>query len=235
MVVPLERLRAEVVLFLTNDPRGWAKPNLDRALPSLRALNIRSHVVACDVFDAPSVVNAIGGTVQSVPDHDFFVNVSTGSAPADVGGSMASMFYPVQPYYQPLEYEERLGRQKVEYDLKGEVRFLPTFNAPPMLSGDVLLLNFIMKSGVPLRKMNLMEELESAGVIAPKPPRKRVTRQALHAQTDVMLARLERLGFVRIHDRGKRLRIEITELGRGGARMFDHLLHPFQPLELLTS
>lgn len=234
MVVPVAKLRADVALFVTKRRNDSYKHHLDKALAAVKKVGVRTEVLECDIWDAPTVVDLVGGVVVAAPRHQYLFNVSTGAKPACLAGSIASMFFPVYPYYQPLEYEERLGRAEYEMPLKDEVQFLPTFKAPPMGLQDVQALRLVARAPAPLRKKDLMAQLKETGAIAPK-ARARVTSQAYHAQTDVILARLASWGFVRLVDRGKRLRISITELGRGGERMFGHILHPRTPLEVLRT
>lgn len=234
MVTPLTKLRADVALFVTKRRNDSYKPHLDKAMAEARKVGINADVLECDIWDAPTVVDLVGGVVTASPRHHYFFNVSTGAKPACLAGSIASMFFPVHPYYQPLEYEERLGRAEYEMRLKEGVQFLPTFKAPSMRAEDVQALQFISRASAPVRKMNLIAHLKEVGAIAPK-ARTRVSSQAYHAQTDVILTRLSNWGFVRLVDRGKRLRISVTDLGMGGGRMFGHVLRPKIPLEILRA
>lgn len=234
MVVPIQKLRADVVLFVTQSRKDAFKEYLEEALSVVRKGRSQAEVIECNIWDAPAVVNEVGGVVTSAPNHDYLFNVSTGTKPACLGGSMASMFVPVRPYYQPVEYEGPLGQGKRPPRLLDDIQFFPTFKAPPFGRIDVETLRFVIRANAPLRKKELMDHLKEHQLIAPK-ERTVVTKQAYHAQTDVILARLESWGFIRIHDRGRRMRIEATDLGQGGARMFDYILNPRKPLEVLKT
>lgn len=234
MVVPAQRLRADVVLFVTQSRKDDYRSDLERALTLIRKGKAQADVIECDIWDAPTVVNEVGAVVTSAPNHDYFFNVSTGAKPACLGGSMASMFVPVRPYYQPVEYEGSVGQGKRPSRLLDDIQFFPTFKAPPFGKTDAETLQFIVESKVPLRKKELMDQLKQLKLIAPK-ERAEVTKQAFHAQTDVILARLESWGFIHVRERGRRMRIEATDLGQGGARMFDYILHPRTPLEVLRT
>lgn len=86
-------------------------------------------------------------------------------------------------------------------------------------------MTFLVNRSRPASKRELMSHMKEAETILPK-AKGRVSPQALHAQADAILHRLSSWGFVQILGRRKRMQITATETGRGGARMFRHVLEP---------
>jgi hypothetical protein len=93
-------------------------------------------------------------------------------------------------------------------------------------------LTFLIEQTRPVSKRDLMIHMRGAETIHPR-IKPLVSPQALHAQADIVLRRLSSWGFVEISGRGRGMRIRATEMGRGGARMFRHVLRPREAPVLL--
>jgi hypothetical protein len=225
VVVPAKVLRADVVVLFTLNRADNARRALELAIADLKTERILHHVVECNIWDPPAVVNEVGSIVTASPHHEYFFNVSTGAKTACIGGTIAGMFWRVQPYYQAVDYGSKPIAGKEDYPVKGPPVFVPTFETPMLDRGTVGTLEFIVNEKAPTSKKELMNHLKESSTIRPR-TKPQVTAQALHAQTDVILRRLDSWGFLRIEGRGKRMLIQATEKGRGGARMFHHMLFP---------
>jgi hypothetical protein len=225
VVVPARTLRADVVVLLTKSREDHARDPLKCALRELARARIRHHVVECDIWDPPTVVNEVGGIVTVAPQHEYFFNVSTGAKTACIGGTIAAMFWPMRPYYQPVDYSAKPLAGKDDYPTKDRVQFVPTFETPRLDMVTVETLAFLVRLGRSISKRELMAHMREVESIRPR-TKAQVTPQALHAQADVILRRLESWGFLDITGRGRKMLLRVTEMGSGGERMFRHLLHP---------
>lgn len=234
VVTPATELRADVVILLTLSRTDNARSSLERTIRRLDAARIRNHVVDCDIWDPPSVVNEVGGIVTAAPQHEYFFNVSTGAKTACIGGTIAAMFWPVYPYYQAVDYNAKPVGGKDDYPAKGPVSFVPTFETPMLDGATVGTLTFVVNAKQAISKRELMAYMRESNAIRPRSTA-RITPQALHAQADVILRRLDSWGFLEIKGRGRRMLIGATEMGRGGSRMFHHLLSPHACPSVLLS
>ena len=232
VTTPAKSLRADVVLLLTTDRTEKAGSALERVIRRLDAARIRHHVVRCDIWDSPSVVDEVGGIVTAAPQHDYFFNVSTGAKTACIAGTIASMFWQVRPYYQPVAYVNGPVTDGGNPPVEGLPVFIPTFEAPSLEPGPIETLRFLVERSRPVSKRELMIHMRTAETIYPR-TKSHVTPQALHAQADVILHRLADWGFIEITGSGRRMLIRPTETGRGGERMFRHVTRPRPALELL--
>jgi hypothetical protein len=224
IVAPAVALRADAMILLAESARGRARPTLERVTRRLDRRNIPHPIQACDLWDPPSVVNAVGSVASVAPHHQYFFNVSTGAKTACIGGTIASMFWRVRPYYQPVVYIDGPPSGR-EPPIDGPPRFIPTFEMPVLDRGTVDTLTFLVNHTRPVSKRELMSHMLGAETIRPK-GKSCVSPQALHAQADTILHRLASWGFVEAQGRRRGLRITATETGRGGARMFRHVLEP---------
>lgn len=234
VVCPARTLRADAMILLTQSRTDKAGPALERVVQRLRADHIRHQVLQCNIWDPPSVVDAVGGIVAATPHHDFFFNVSTGAKTACIGGTIASMFWPVRPYYQPVAYGDGPAAADGDPPVEGMPVFIPTFETPSLERGPVETLKFLIEQPGPVSKRELMVHMRETDTIHPR-TKPKVSPQALHAQADVVLRRLVDWGFVEIAGRGRRMRIGPTEMGRGGARMFRHVTQPRPAPAILTT
>ena len=233
-VSPAKELRADVVLLLVPARNARPGPPLRRALRVLDAAHIQREVLECDVWDPPSVVDEVGNILIAAPRHDYYFNVSTGPRTASVGGTIASMFWRVRPYYQPVAYVDSSVVSTVDAPVTGPPFFVPTFEAPLLDASAVETLRFLATQTVALSKRQLMAHMRDAETIYPR-VKSRVSPQAFHAQANVILRHLLAWGFVEATGHAKRMRIRATEMGRGGARMFRHMIEPRTPPKILRS
>jgi hypothetical protein len=224
-VTPAKTLRADAVILLTERRDERPRSPFQRALRSLKRNRILVEALECNLWDPPSVVDEVGNLVTAAPSNEYFFNVSTGARTAAVGGTIASMFWPIRPYYQPVAYVDSSVVSEVDAPVTGPPFFIPTFDAPSLHVGDVDTLRFLVSQSDPTSKRQLMAHMRGAETIHAR-TKASVSPQAFHAQTNVILRHLVAWGFVETSGHGKRLRIQATEMGRGGARMFRHMVEP---------
>ena len=231
VAVPAVALHADVVILLTQSARDIARSTLRRVTRRLEAHGVRHAVQTCDLWDPASVVNEVGAVTSSAPQHEYFFNVSTGAKTACIGGTMASMFWRVRPYYQPVVYVDGPPPAR-ESPLDGPPRLIPTLETPALDRRTADTLTFLVDRASPISKRELMSHMRAVETIYPR-EKPQVSPQALHAQADTILHRLVSWGFAEIHGRRRGMRISATETGRGGARMFRHVLEPRSPPTVL--
>lgn len=231
-VEPLKALRADAAILITFSRTDRVSASLKAIVERLEKSRIPSHVVECNVWDVAVVATEVGSIVAGARHHEYFFNVSTGPKTACIAGTIAGMFWPIKLYYAPVDYSAKTRLNKQDYPFRPPVSFIPTFETPPLDRTVVTTLEHIVEAG-PISKGALISRLKSLGAIGPR-QRPSVTPQALHAQTDAILRRLDSWGFVEIEGRGKAMRVRATEMGRAGAKMFHHVLYPRPPPELLS-
>ena len=225
VVSPAKFLRADAVILFTEKYDRRAGSPLRRSVRNLTSGHIECAVLECDIWDPSSVVDEVGNLITGAPQHEYFFNVSTGARTAGVGGTIASMFWPIRPYYQPVAYVDSSVVSEVDAPVTGSPFFIPTFEAPVLGAAAVETLRHLASQPAPLSKRQLMAHMRAAGTIFARTTSP-VSPQAFHAQTDVILRHLVAWGFVQTEGQGKRKRIHVTEMGRGGARMFRHVIEP---------
>lgn len=224
-VTPAVELRADVVVFLVERADDRPRSPMARALRALRSHRIAATVQECDIWDPAAVVDEVGNLLVAVPDHDYSFNVSTGARTASVGGTIASMFWPIRPYYQPVAYVDSSIVSPVDAPVTGSPFFIPTFELPSPDTAAVDTLRYLVEQPTPISKQLLMRHMRAARTIHARVPTP-ITPQAFHAQANVILRHLVDWGFAATDGHGKRMRIRATEIGRGGARMFRHVVAP---------
>lgn len=229
---PIISMRADVALLFTVSETDKAQHYLAKIRGILKDADIESHVVACDVTEPAVVLDEIGAIVSGAPRHEYFFNASTGAKTACIAGILAGMLWPVQPYHVPVDYEKDPVHLPRDHPVKGPATFIPTFHVPPLERNAVKALDVMARHVDPIPKALLIKELKAVGVLAPRQGEK-VTPQAFQAQANGILHRLEQWGFVEISGRGSQFRIQTTEKGRAGARMFRHVLVRRTPPSLL--
>jgi hypothetical protein len=195
---------------------------------------MQAEVLECDIWDPSTVVDEVGNLLVAARDHEYFFNVSTGARTAGVGGTIASMFWPIRPYYQPVAYVDSSVVSEVDAPVTGRPFFIPTFEAPSLDVGAVDTLRFLVDQPNPVSKWQLMAHMRDAQTIFPR-GKSSVSPQAFHAQTNVILRHLIAWGFVEKGGQGRRTRIQATEMGRGGARMFRHMIEPRPAPDILRT
>jgi len=233
VVEPLVHLRADVALLLT-------KSITDRASSSLHKIELRSkeegiqfQVIELNIWDTSVVIDQVGAVISSARNNDYFFNLSTGPKTTTIAGTIAAMLWPIKPYYSMVNYEGKTGLNQADFPVEGPPLFVPTFETPGLDKTTLETLEFIVFQPNPISKRELISSLKSKGAIRAR-QKVRVTPQALQAQTDVILRRLESWGFLAIEGRGKATKIQATEMGRAGAKMFHHVLYP-RPLPTILS
>ena len=162
VVVPAKVLRADVVVLFTLNRADNARRALELAIADLSTERIQHHVVECNIWDPPTVVNEVGSIVTASPHHEYFFNVSTGAKTACIGGTIAGMFWRVQPYYQAVDYGSKPIAGKEDYPVKGPPVFVPTFETPMLDRGTVGTLEFIVNQKAPTSKRELMNHLKES-------------------------------------------------------------------------
>ncbi len=230
---PMKALRADVALLLTYSLTDRARFHLDKILKLLKAEGIQTHVIQCDIGSTSEVVNEVGSIVTAAPQHEYCFNVSTGAKTACIAGTIAGMFWRVKPYYMAVDYDGKPVHFEDDFPVTGLPQFIPTFEIPLLDKSAVAALDVIASKPTPVSKSVLLSRLKELNVVAPR-QKEAVTPQALQGQTDSILRKLEAWGFVDLLGRGKSLRIQLTDKGIEGRKMFLHMLTPRKPLGILS-
>ena len=232
---PAISLYAEVVVILTSSAtdRSKASDALELIRREFKESRIKVELVRTDLWDTPIVVNEVGGILQSAPHHEYFFNISTGPKPACIAGTLAADFWGIQAYYQPVDYEKP-GANKVDYAVKGRPQFLTRFATPTPDTQAMRALQYLVTRAEPTAKKDLLNHLKETGVIRAQAGAK-AEKQSHYGQLDTILGRLEGWGFVQSSGRRKGLRLEVSQAGKGGFKMFHHLVHPRDPLTSLLA
>lgn len=231
---PILGMAGERVVLLTS--RGNEKA--DRALTKIRnvleARGVRHTTVEVDLWDSNHIVGEIGAIVASAPGHEYFFNVSAGPKPACIGGTIAGMLWHVVPYYVKVDYARELEWQE-DHPVLGTVQLVPTFDVEVPDEASLSTLSFLASRSGPVDKLSIITHLRESRIIQPKRSTKKtgVTPQAYQAQADVILRKLEEMGYVSLHRAKNRLYVVLEERGRHGLKMFAHLSSPRAPLTLL--
>jgi len=231
VVSPLRSLRADAAILFTFSRTDRVSGCLREIQNRLDSVSLQHRVIECNVWDVATIATEVGSMVASAPRHDYFFNVSTGPKTACVAGTIAGMFWPIRLYYVPVDYDSKPRFNEHDFVVRDSPVFIPTFETPPVDKTTISTLTHIMERG-PRSKRELIEYLRSSGAIGPR-LRASVTPQALHAQADVILRRLDAWGFIEIEGRGRALRVKVTNMGVAAAKMFNHILHPRPPPDIL--
>lgn len=237
LTTPLEMLHAERVILLTKRVDDKAAKYLAKIREILRTQRIRSEVVECNLWDTNEVVGRVGAMVRKFPQHQFYYNASTGPKTACIAGTVAGMLWDIRPYYAEVDYDAPGVHFDDDKPVVGPIQYVPTFDVDELDEPSIRALAFLTEKKS-VEKHELLDHLKDKGIVKPKAPRKgrkTVTPQAFQAQTDVILRKLERWGYVTTERSGNRLRVSITDRGAHGSKMFQHTTAPSKPLSLLAS
>lgn len=236
LTTPLEMLHAERVILLTKRIDDKAAKYLAKIREILRAQRIRYEVVECNLWDTNEVVGRIGAIVRKFDHHQFYFNASTGPKTACIAGTVAGMLWKVRPYYAEVDYAAPDVHLEGDKPVVGPIQFVPTFDVEELDDASIRALAFLTEKKA-VEKHELLDHLKEKGIVKPKSPRKgrkTVTPQAFQAQTDVILRKLERWGYIKTERAGNRLRVVVTERGAHGSKMFQHTIAPIKPPSLLS-
>jgi len=234
VVSPLSVLRADAVILITTSTTGKPGHYHSKVIEALDASSIPHETRTCNFWDVGIVVDEVGAMMAAAPQHEYFYNVSTGSKSCAIAGTISAQFWPLRTYYVPVDYERVTGIIEDDHPVKGPPLFMPTFSVPSLDHASVLALNFLAQQSAPVSKRFLIDDLRARQVIGPRKG-KSITPQALQAQVDGILRRLESWGFIETKGRGLSLRIGVTEKGISGNKMFNHLLNPREAPAILRT
>jgi len=160
--------------------------------------------------------------------NDIFINVSTGSKIHAIAGMIASMIFKkddlkIMPYYVVPEKYADSPSNNVQYTSGcKEIKTLPNYRIekPSDDIMDVLMkISEIEKTGTPVTKKILIEVLEKANIQLTADKESRNDAGKYNALQRKYLKPLTDWGYIRLDERSKRPRIELTEEGRN-ALMF---------------
>lgn len=168
--------------------------------------------------------------IEKEAGNDIFINVSTGSKIHAIAGMIASMIFKdgtkkIMPYYViPEEYVDRPADNEQYTRGCREIKTLPNYRIekPPDDIMDVLAkIAEIEKRGITVTKKILIEELEKSGIVLTTVSENDSKNKAgkYNALQRKYLKPLKDWEYIKLDERSKRPRIEITEEGRN-ALMF---------------
>lgn len=223
-VDPLRVLRADRAILVTRRKDDDASLYLKRIQEILSEIGIPYEVKEREVWNVSAMVKAALEIAHGHMHDSLHYNVSTGAKTASIAGTLASMFAPIQPYYQSVNYQLPTVHLDHDYPCRGDPVLVPTFRAPELGREILHTLMIIAGSPEPLSKKRLIGQLEEAEVIKPNPQAK-FRDQAMHGRADSLLDKLEDLDFVEVTGRRREKRISATWKGREAAEMFAPLLH----------
>lgn len=227
IVRPMEDMKADVGVLLSYSYTDRAQKPFEEVVRKLKSDGLGPLILNTDLWDPSQVVDVVGATVSSAPQHEYFFNVSTGPKPACVAGTMAAMFWRIRPYYAGVDYSKELFGPG-DHPTVGPPTFITTMVAAPPDKQSMMALAFLVTRAKPVSKKELLAHMVSTRSIGAQSGES-ASPQSLHGQLDSVLGRLEAWGFVRREGRGKPMRIHLTDSGKGGYKMFHHSLAPRPP------
>lgn len=222
----LETLKADVLYLFEHtgptpgDPRSAEQRKLVAAWCDAR--HVQHEDIKVDLWDAASVAGKIWEIMESRDGDEFRFNASTGSKPCVVGGVLASMFWPIKPYYVHVRYDKERKKGPSQYPPE-RVSFIPTFHLEVPRAEAIATLGLLVDAGGALDQAVLAQQLRVHRIVRPKGA-EALTPQAAYSQVQAVLRALEKLRFV---DRGAGTRpseVRLTEEGAAGFRMFNRLV-----------
>ena len=192
---------------------------IDKLAKDLKSIEIKEKNV--DLWNLDKLVEAIRTiiTEEKRQDNHMYVNVSTGPKVAGIAGMLACMICDAEPYYVHLDY----SKDKAVNDVK-ELPVLKTTNLPAYkiqqpTSEQLIILN-LLKNG-PMRKSDIIVELEKLNIIKPADPSVEFSVYAKHGQLRTILEPMKKdWGFVEIETRSKRSDVSITGKGQTALHIF---------------
>jgi hypothetical protein len=196
-------------------------------------MELRSFSV--DIWDLFSCLNEYQRIFAAEVNNHIYVNVSTGSRIAAIGGMLSCMIWGGTPYYARIDFSgvepEYL---KIDASLKNTVSVLPvnkakvsTIETLPVYSimkpsNDTLKILFIIQqAGGKLSKKRLIERLQSESVrLIPVFDAAR-TKSAPHSRLKPLLEpMIQEWGFVSVNSKGRKSEVLLTDQGRKALRIF---------------
>jgi hypothetical protein len=196
-------------------------------------IELRSFSV--DVWDLFSCLNEYRKIFVAESSNHIYVNVSTGSRIAAIGGMLSCMIWGGTPYYAKIDFSgAEPENQKKDTPLRNEVSVLPvgkakvsTVETLPVYrimkpSDDMLKILFIIQqAGGKLSKKHLIEKLQSEDVRLIPVSSDAQTKSASHSRLKPFLEPMtQEWGFVTVKYKGRKSEVLLTEQGRKALKIF---------------
>jgi hypothetical protein len=196
----------------------------------LKEKRIPFSVVEAPIWDASQVVDHIGRLVTQQPKNEFFFNISTGTKPCSIAGTIAAMLWGLQIYYVRVDYSAKPVDLALDFPVSGSPQFLPSFRVAPPDTAGIAVLEFLARTAKPTPKREILRHLSSLKLVGPKVAEK-VSAQAIQGQVTAVLQKLEVQALIAWEGIRPRRKIRITESGQEAAKMFAHVLqaNPYAP------
>jgi hypothetical protein len=222
-VVPLGALRPDEVILVTGHAEDRARPYLEKVKAALKDARVPFSVVEAAIWDASKVVDHIGRLVSARPENEFFFNISTGTKPCSIAGTIAAMLWGLQIYYVRVDYSAKPVDLPLDFPVAGPPQFLPAFRVAPPEAAGIAVLELLARTGTPTPKREVLRHLRSLELVGPKVAEK-VSPQAIQGQVTAILQKLESQALLTWEGIRPRRKIRITDSGREAAKMFAHAL-----------
>lgn len=223
---PLVRMQADKVYLLTLSPQDRAKEfyvQIKGEL-SLNYKHIRIEEVFIDIWDFYACVEEFREIIlkEQIEGNHVYVNVSTGTKITAIAGMLSCMMWGGYPYYARTSYVTTREIEVPPTELVEEADILPVYDIKKPRPDILYVLSLLKENGGRLKKLRLIEKLESIGTIRLKDETKReFTESAKHSQLRAILDPMEiEWNYIKVEARGRRSEVFITEQGETALRIF---------------
>ena len=223
VVIPAKNMRADKVWLLVHDKpsEDKGKPYIEKIQNELKKQKIKveiSHVNRLDLFQ---IIKAVKEIVEKEKDNDVYINVASGSKIHAIACMMASMIFNesqnIKPFYAEAEHYAAFEGKQQSFGVK-RMMPLPTYEIHKPKSELVRALKIIKEHGGKIRKKEMAELAEKAGLIVIH-AKDETFEQSRYASLDknIIQPLLDSWKFVEVEKVGRNRWIKITEAGSNAA------------------
>lgn len=227
---PLIRLQADVAYLFHGGPDPRAKECHAQNLEKLQSHpSIRVEAPECDPWTLSDVLTAYAKVIHQNLEqgHHVFVNVSTGSKLAAMGGVISCMLWGARPYYAQLGGPASVTGDGRTIQAVVDIIWPPVLRLPTLDAAERTILKLLAEAEEPPRKEELVKALTAKKVIKSdsKSP------AAKYNQLERLLSRPSLAPFVEVDGKYRRARVRLTPEGRDAIELLVRPLLSIQGLE----
>lgn len=223
---PLIRMRADRVYFLRYDQNDADKEFFASITKELhdRMRDIQIETRRADLWDPYKCIEQYREIIiaEKGNGNHVYVNVSTGTRINSIAGMLACMMWGGEPYYARLTYPKAAAIQVPPTEFIDDADILPVYEIKKPEPESMLILHLLDLNEGKMRKIELINKLEEAGVIKPKDTTAvRRSETWKHSQLNGWLYPMENeLHYIEVRASGRRSEVYLTKQGKTALRIF---------------
>lgn len=221
VIEPLIRERADKVYLVLHAKDDKATKYVDKISKTLSKRNqfLKIEKRTTDIWDLFECLNTYKKIIKEEWSNHIFINVSTGSKIAAIAGTLACMIWKGTPYYAHEDYMGKTDSDGLPNENITGINELPVYSINKPKQESLEVLKILVRSNEKwLRKSDLIEELEDAGLIG-RSLRIAAKHSRLRGLLNPISIGLEN-PLIEVEYRGRQSKVAITTQGESTLKIF---------------